>query len=565
MTDIPVVPDVGAYAYHKEHWSSYESLREAFNHEVPAQFNIAAYAVDRWAPDKGRVAIFAGGDTEPDRSFTFWDLQRVTNKLAAYFESKGLTRGDRIGVNLPQKPEAAIAHLAAWKMGAVSVPLSSLFGPDALGYRLADAGTKAVVTDEMSLDAVRAATNDLDTLETVLVVGSPELTAGERKFWAALDGQPPAYETVATDATDDAVILYTSGTTGPPKGVLHAHQSLLGHLAGLYSGYYNLEVKAGDILWTPAEWAWIATVLGTMPTTLYNGLPLVAYHMDGGFDPITAFEIIERYGVTISFMPPTALRLMMQHTEAADAYDLDTIRVLYSGGESLGEDVADWAADVFEGAVVHEVYGQTEANVIVDECTALFPRREDAMGKPCPGRDVKLLDPTQRDPVEVDVGEVGEISVRVEGDPVVFQEYWNQPAKTAETIQAGWLRTGDLARADEDGYLYFVSRKDDVIISAGYRIGPDEIEDTVASHPAVLNAGVIGVPDEARGEIPKAYVELADGYEPSADLAADLQAYVKDRLAKYEYPREIEFIDALPMTVTGKTRRTALRDRDQSA
>lgn len=562
MPEVPTIGDIEAYTFHEREWESYEQLRDSFTHTVPEQFNITRYCVDRWAPDKGRVALFSDGDNVDQQTYTYWQLRTITNALANYFESRGINRGDRIGVNLPQKPEAAMAHLAAWKMGAVSVPLSSLFGPEALSYRLDDAGAKAVVTDEMSIEAIREVKDDLDALETILTVGDVATMNGEVDFWTAQTGVSTSYDTVDTPADANAVILYTSGTTGPPKGVLHAHRSVLGHLSGIYSGYYNLQVHSSDVLWTPAEWAWIATVLGTLSTTLYNGLPLVAYRMAGGFDPITAFEIIENYGVSISFLPPTALRMMMQHTDTARRHNLDSIRVVYSGGESLGEDVADWANEVFAGAAVHEVYGQTEANVIVDECTTLFPRRESSMGKPCPGRTMKLLDPDETAPTEVEPGEVGEISLRVEDDPVVFKEYWNKPAKTAETIQNGWLRTGDLGREDDDGYVYFVSRKDDVIISAGYRIGPDEIEDAIASHPAVLNAGVIGIPDGERGEIPKAFVVLANGEQPTEELARELQSFVKERLAKYEYPREIEFIDELPMTVTGKTRRTALRDRE---
>ncbi len=562
MSEVPTTPNVESYTFHNREWEGYKQVRESFDHEVPGTFNIATYCCDRWAPGPDRVALFADGEDGKSLTYTYEQLRDITNRLANYFESKGLERGDRIGVNLPQKAETAMAHLAAWKMGAVSVPLSSLFGPEALSYRLEDSDAKAIVVDEMNVDVLREVKDDLDGLGTVLTVGDVNRESDETDFWAAQETVSPEYDTVVTDADENAIILYTSGTTGPPKGVLHAHRSLLGHLTGFVNGYCNLEIRESDVVWTPAEWAWIATVLGTMSPTFYHGLPLVANHSPGAFNPLEAFEVIERYNVSVTFMPPSALRMMMEVEDPAQRYELSSMRSIYSGGESLGEDVVDWARTVFEGAVVHEVYGQTEVNMVIEESTKLFPRREGSMGKRCPGREMRLLDPKEKDPVEVDTGEVGEISVRYKGDPVCFKEYWNKPGETDETIRQGWIRTGDLAREDEDGYLYFVSRMDDMIISSGYRIGPDEVEDTTASHPAVLNAGVIGVPDEKRGEIVKAFVELTADHQPDAGLKEEIQNYVKERLAKYEYPREIEFIDELPTTVTGKTRRTALRERE---
>lgn len=561
MTEVPSLPDIEAYTFYQQEWKNYEDLYDAFEHQVPEKFNIATYACSRWANDKGRVALFGDTSDGESQTYTYWQLENITNRLSNYFQKRGIEPGDRIGINMPQKPETAIAHLAAWKIGAVSIPLSSLFGSEALEYRLNDSGAKAVIVDEMNIDALRSIKDDLNALETILTVGNLEREADEEDFWASQEGTSREFDNVETAAEDHAIILYTSGTTGPPKGVLHAHRSLLGHLTGFVDGYCNLEIRDSDVLWTPAEWAWIASVLGTMASTLYHGLPLVAYYSPGPFDPIEAFDVLESYGVTATFMPPTALRMMMQRTKRAREHDLSEVRSIYSGGESLGEDVVEWAEDVFGDAVVHEVYGQTEANMVLEESTKLFDRREGSLGKPIPGREVSLLDRDTGKPT-VSVGEVGEIGVRCEGDPICFKEYWNKPDKTANTLQDGWVRTGDLAKRDEDGYFYFVSRKDDVIISAGYRIGPDEVEDTVASHPAVVNAGVIGVPDDKRGQIPKAFIVLTEEYQPTDDLKSELQSYVKDRLAKYEYPRKIEFIEELPQTVTGKVKRTALRERE---
>jgi acetyl-CoA synthetase len=320
-----------------------------------------------------------------------------------------------------------------------------------------------------------------------------------------------------------------------------------------------MELADEDVFWTPAEWAWIASLFDVVFPALYYGRPLLAYR-GGQFDPERAFELVERYGVTNYFAPPTALR-MMQQVEAPERFDVDSMRTIASGGESLGRSIAEWADDVFAGAAVHEGYGQTEANMLVGDCTAMFESRGGKIGLPGPGHEVAIVDPDTAE-ATVPRGETGEIAVRYEGNPVCFVEYWNQPEKTDAKVRNGWLLTEDLGRMDEDGYVGFVGRKDDVIISAGYRIGPEEVEDSLASHPAVADAAVIGVPDEERGEVPKAFVALAAGHEPSEGLVEALQTHVKDRLAKYEYPREIEFVEEMPTTTTGKVRRADLRERE---
>jgi acetyl-CoA synthetase len=562
---MPSVPDIEAYTFYEEEWESYGQLVESFEHEVPEQFNLATYLCDRWAQDTGKVALFGDGTDSTPRTYTYWQLRNITNRLANYFRQQGIERGDRIGINVPQKPETAMAHLAAWKLGAISIPLSSLFGPDALGYRLQDGGAKACVVDSENIETFREVEDNLDELETVLTVGDVSHEGNEADFWAVQEAVSREFETVETDADETASIIYTSGTTGDPKGTVHAHRLVLGLLPDYIASYCNFDIEDSDVVWSPAAWAWVAGLFSTMATTLYHGRPLVAYNSTGQFDPIETFELIEQYGISVSFIPPTALRMMMQKTDRAADYDLTSVRSIWSGGESLGDDITEWAENVFDGAVVQEVYGQTEAVNIVNEISELYPKREGSLGKPSLGRiDVDLFDPTDRE-TRVGVDEVGEIAVEYEGDPECFKEYWNKPEKTAEVFHDGWLFTNDLAKRDEDGYYYFVGRKDDVIISSGYRIGPKEVEDTLAEHPAVVNVGVIGVPDEVRGEIPKAFVELAGDRDPSDELVAQLKQHAKDQLAKYEYPREIEFVDELPLTVTGKVRRTELQEWDESS
>jgi acetyl-CoA synthetase len=458
----------------------------------------------------------------------------------------------------------------------VSVPLSTLFGPDALGYRLDDAGAVAAVVDASNVENVREARTALDALDTTLTVGDVDDHPDEVGLWDAIDDHSTEFETVDTDAEDDAIVIYTSGTTGDPKGVRHAHRMLLGHLPLFLTTFCNLDLREGDVFWTPAEWAWIASLFDVVFPGLYYGKPVVAYR-GGEFDPEVAFEVVERYGVTNFFGPPTALRMMMR-VDDTDRYALDSVRVVAGGGESLGQSIVDWAADTFDGgerpdgsraspeqrsggAVVHEGYGQTEANMLVGDCTALLEFREGKIGKAGPGHEVAIVDPDTAE-ATVAAGEIGEIALRYEGNPVCFKEYWGKPEKTAAKVQNGWLLTEDLGWLDEDGYLVFESRKDDVIISAGYRIGPTEIEESLAGHAAVADAAVIGVPDDERGEVPKAYVVLAAGAEPTDETRASLRDHVRERLAKYEYPRDIEFVEELPTTSTGKVRRASLRERE---
>jgi len=560
IPDTPEIPKLDAYHLYEHDWEGYEELVGAFEWEVPNEFNVASYICDRWAEaDPDRVALYIKGDSRAKSEYTFGEIQTAANRLANYLEAQGIERGDRVGVNVPQKAEAVIGHVAVWKLGAVSVPLSTLFGTDGLRYRLTDCGASACLVDEATIDVYRSVADDLDDLGTVLTVGDIDPADGETDFWDALEGHSDEFETVTTAAEDDLTIFYTSGTTGDPKGVRHAHRMHLGHLP-LFSAWFNsLELTDDDVYWTPASWTWMGGLGIVVLPAMYYGKPTVGWNEQ--FEGEDVFELVETYGITNFWIPPTALRMMMQNEEAAEGRELSSVRTITSGGESLGQTIVDWVKDTFAGADIHEGYGQTEANMLVGGCEPLGVQRQGKIGKAAPGHEISILDPDTAEPT-VEPGEVGEIAVRYEGNPACFKEYWNKPEKTAGKIKNGWLLTEDLGTADEDGYIEFVSRKDDVIISSGYRIGPEEIEDSLAGHDAVADAGVIGVPDDERGEVAKAYVKLAEGAEPSEELVEALQQYVKDRLAKYEYPRHIEFIDQLPRTATGKIKRTALKDRD---
>ncbi|WP_254525670.1 acyl-CoA synthetase [Natrinema caseinilyticum] len=549
-----------AYHFYERDWDDYDRLLEEFEWEVPETFNMATYVCDRWAEDEGRVALFADDGDGGSETYTFRRVRNTANALANAMRDRGVERGDRIAINMRQRPETVIAHVACWKLGAVSVPLSTLFGTDAVSYRLNDADAVACFVDGTNVETVRDVATDSPSLETVVTVGDVDPEDDEFAFQELIDTHSREFETVRTDAEDDAIIIYTSGTTGDPKGVRHAHRVLLGNLPLVITGFCNMELRDSDIFWTPSEWAWVATLFDVVFPAMFYGRPVVAYSADEQFDPETAMEIIERYDVTVFFGPATALR-MMEQMDDPDRWDVSSIRCLPSGGESLGQSIVEWARDVFDGAAVHEAYGQTEANMLVGDCTALAESREGKIGRRAPGHEIAIVDPGTAEQ-RIETGEVGEIAVRYEGDPVCFKEYWNKPNKTAEKVRNGWLLTEDLGRLDEDGYLEFVSRTDSVIISAGYRIGPVEIEEALANSDAVADAGVIGVPNDERGEVPKAFVVLADGFEASESLEESLQQDVRDRLAKYEYPQQIEFVDELPKTSSGKIRRTSLEERE---
>ncbi|MEF8813819.1 MAG: AMP-binding protein [Halovenus sp.] len=548
-----------AYHFYERSWDSYEALYEAFEWEIPETFNMADYVCDRWATDDERVAVYADGREATRETITFADLAEMTNRLANLLVEQGVEEGDRVGVNVPQKAVTAACHIAAWKIGAVSVPLSVLFGPDALRYRLAHAEATACIVDGTNVETFRQVADDLPLVDTVLTVDCDDVTGAEQPLRKEIANRSPRFDAARTAPADDALIIYTSGTTGDPKGVRHGHRFLLGHLPAFVMTFANLANRSDDVYWMTLEWAWVG-LINLVFCPLFYGRPVVAYE-HGSFDPAEAFAVIDRYNVTTFFTVPSALRMMMQvDTETVSKHDLASVRVVPTGGEEVTPNLIEWAAETFDGAVVHTAYGQTEANIIVGDCAALYEPRRGWMGRAIPGHRVAILD--EESPTVLDPGEVGEISVAYEGDPVCFTDYWRDPEKTATKRDDGWHRMEDLGRRDADGYFSFISRTDDVILSAGYKIGPEEVEAALTAHDAVADAGVIGVAHETRGEVPKAFVVLAEDVDQSDDLRADLVEAVKDDLAKYAYPHEVEFVTDLPRSAIGKIRRTVLRDRE---
>jgi len=533
--------------------SSFEEVLERFRWQVPARYNIAVDVADRQAAAHGdRLALLFLDESRRERRLTFRAIARLANRFANTLVARGLSRGDRVGVLLPQTPETAIAHLAAFKAGLVSVPLFTLFGEEALEFRLGDSGARALVTDTVGLEKVAAIRDRLPALETIFVTGG-RAPAGTLDFDAELDRARDSFAAVDTAADDPAIIIYTSGTTGNPKGALHAHRVLLGHLPGVEMPH-EFFPQPGDLFWTPADWAWIGGIFDVLLPAWHHGVPVLAYRARK-FDPEEAFDLMARHGVRNTFMPPTALKLMRQVSDGG-ARPRPALRTVASGGETLGDELLDWGRASF-GVTINEFYGQTECNLVVGNNAPLFPVKPGSMGRAIPGHHVAIVDESGR---VLPAGEHGHIAIR-RPDPVMFLRYWNDPDATERKFAGDYLLTGDMGRQDAEGYFWFQGRADDVITSAGYRIGPGEIENCLMKHPAVTLAAVIGVPDALRTEIVKAFLVLKPGRNGTPELARDIQDFVKVKLAAHEYPRAIEFVAELPMTTTGKIMRRELRKR----
>ena len=540
---------IGKY-YMLKPGKTYEDVYNAFRWQIPEFYNIGVDICDKWADQGNRLAlIYEDEDGRVDR-YTFRELKNLSNKLANGLQVSNIGIGDPLGILLPQCPETALSHIAAYKVGAVAIPLFTLFGTDALEYRLSNSEARAIVTDAANLPKIMEIWQKLPNLKTVLVTGGKKYE-NVQNFWNLIEKGSPDFQPVYTRADDPALIIYTSGTTGPPKGALHAHRTLLGHLPGVEFPH-NFFPQEDDLFWTPADWAWIGGLIDVLFPSWHHGIPVLA-HRARKFDPEEAFHLIAKHKIRNAFMPPTALKLMRQVPDPKSRHSYN-MRSIGSGGETLGQELLDWGRDVM-GLTINEFYGQTECNLIVGCCADVMEIRPGSMGRAIPGHVVDVID-EQGNPVKA--GTVGEIAVK-RPDPVMFLEYWRNPDATRKKFIGDWLLTGDLAQKDADGYFWFNGRKDDVITSAGYRIGPAEIEDCLMKHPAVAMVAVVGSPDAVRTEIVKAFIVPKPEVTPGPEVAEDIKTFVKTRLAAHEYPREIEFVNELPMTATGKIMRKDLK------
>jgi acetyl-CoA synthetase len=530
--------------------SNYDELYRNFRWDIPPRFNLATACCDRHADGSGRLALIYVDEDGATTRTSFDEIADYSRRFANVLQVDGVVRGDRVGVFLSQSIELPVAHLAAFRSGMISIPLFALFGEDALEFRLSNSDAKAVVTDENGFEKLKKIRNRLPGLANVYVV-TERAPPATKPFWSSIKAASPAFETADTFSDDPALIIYTSGTTGNPKGALHAHRVVLGHLPNVEM-CHDFMPKPGDLMWTPADWAWIGGLINALLAFWYHGVPLVG-HRARKFEPDAAMAMMADHGIRNVFLPPTALKLMRQ---AGVKHSGVKLRSIFTGGESLGGELLDWVRTTF-GIDAHEVFGQTECNLVIGSNSKLFPIRPGAIGKPTPGFDVRIINEKGE---ELPRGTRGIIGVR-QPSPITMIEYWKNPEATRKKYVGEFLLTGDLGVQDQDGYFWYVSREDDVITSAGYRIGPAEIEDTLLKHPAVAMSAVVGIPDPIRTETVKAWIVLRPGFAPSASLAREIQEFVKVQLAAHEYPRHVEFTDSLPMTATGKVLRRELRAR----
>ncbi len=572
------------------------ALHQGLRWQVDDVFNMAEVCSRRWARTQPHaVALVEHRPGQPPRSYTYGQLQRSADALSLALLDLGVRRGDRVAIVMPQRFETAVAYMALLQMGAVAMPLSVLFGPEALTFRLQDSEAVAALADGQSMGTLSDLRSKCPALRYLIGV---DASGGDVDYTAALANQQGRFEALRTRAEEAAVLIYTSGTTGPPKGALIPHQALVGNLTGFvcsqnwfgFDGVHN--DRSDAVFWSPADWAWTGGLMDALLPTLYFGRPIIACAERFGAE--MAFELMQQHGVTHTFLFPTALKAMMKACPQPRMRYRLQLQAIMSAGEAVGDAVYAYCRDCL-GVVVNEMFGQTEINYIVGNCAMQWasppqgqpqpgrpglplgwPARPGSMGKPYPGHRVAVIDEEGRECPPGVPGDVALHRLDVHGhpDPIFFLGYWKNDKATAAKYTGPWCRTGDLARRDEDGYLWYEGRSDDVFKAAGYRIGPGEIENCLVKHPAVANAAVVPKPDRDRGALVKAYVVLSPDYlarrseestraQFDAELTAELQAHVRGLLAPYEYPKEVEFIDQLPMTTTGKVQRRVLRLQEE--
>jgi acetyl-CoA synthetase len=514
---------------------SYEQACAQHRWEVPERYNIAADVCDRHPREQ--LAMIHEHYAGAVREVSWGELQDLANQAAHVLASLGVERGDRLAVVLPPTPETAALFFATWKLGALLLSMSVLYGDDGIRHRIQDSEPRVLVTDAGNAGRFPAG------------LVAQRLVLDERTF----DGVPTRFETLDTAAEDPAQLYYTSGTTGLAKGIVHAHRYLLGH----QEFDYCHDLQPGERFHGMGEWAWAAGICPLLGPWRLGAVQCV-YQREAGFDPHRQLAFLSRHGVTNVFGTPTAIRSMMSIADARTRYP-QRFRIVCSAGEPLNPEAIRWFREQYDVTVL-DYYGLTESYPLCGN----FPFmevREGSMGRPMPGYDVALLDQDER---EVAPGERGEICLRARSNPHYPLGYWRLPKESEETFGGEWFHTKDAARIDDAGYVWYEGRSDDVIISAGYRIGPFEVESACLEHPAVAEAAVVASPDELRGHVVKAFVVLAAGHEPADELAEEIKAFVRGRLSAYAYPRLVEFVDALPKTLTGKIRRVELRERELS-
>ncbi|WP_458209127.1 acyl-CoA synthetase [Haladaptatus sp. NG-SE-30] len=520
---------------------------------APEELNIAHEVCDRHANDREKVALYYAGKNGERQKLTFWELAEQSSRFANLL-SDLVTSGDRVFSYMPRIPEHYVALVGTLKAGGVWGGVNERFGPDGIAYRLDDCDAKVVITTPSNRDTIATALDDAPSVEHVIVVSDDGtgIRQGDISYHAAMADASRGYETAKTGGEDDALLYYTSGTTGLAKGVLHKHRWVAGVAA---TQRFAVDLQPGDLYWSTGDLGWLTGPINTLGAWFW-GASLFTY--EGEFDPETWAGLLDEFPINVLFSVPTAYRMLRENESVLEDASLD-LRHALSIGEPLSAGVVEWGEETL-GVTIHDTYGQTETGNMIINNYPTMEVRPGSMGKPLPGIEAAVVDPQTGEPLEP--GETGEIAQR--GDyPCFFAEYWNKPEKTEDCFVNDWYLSGDLGHLDEDGYFWFEGRADDVIISAGYRIGPFEVESSLGEHPAVAEAAVVPKSHAERGNIVKAYIVPSERADPSPDLAEDIKRHVKEELSAHEYPREVEFVDELPKTVTGKIRRTELRDETE--
>ena len=535
---------------------TYQHIYNNFKWNIPDNYNIGYDICEKWAnktPNKPAIIdLRSSGKTN---STSFRTLNQKANKVSNFLKCFGIKKGDRVGILLPQSLECIVSHIAVFKLGGISVPLFLLFGPDALEYRISDANIKVLITDYSGAKKIREINRDVQNGLTIFTIegSNQKLDSLSMNLSDLKQSTDFIYEKTKPD--EPALLLYTSGTTGPPKGVLHAHRVLLGHLPAfdffldLFSSYKN---EINNLLWTPADWAWIGGLVNILFSSLHHGVPVLAYRFEK-FNPAKAIQLMSNFKVTGSFLPPTALKMLRTDFPKGTSKKL-YLKSVASGGEPLGTELLDWGKKTL-GVNINEIYGQTECNLVLSSCSKIMKPRPGIAGQAVPGNIVSIINQNGK---ECKKGELGAIAIK-RGSPQMFLKYWNNPQATKEKFFKDWLITGDKGVIEKDGWIKFIARDDDIITSAGYRIGPGPIEDCLMKHPSISMAAVIGKDDPLRTQIIKAFIVLNKGFKESDNLKLDIQSFVKKKLSAHEYPREVEVVKKLPVTSTGKILRRNLR------
>ena len=522
------------------------------------EVNLAHLAIDRHASShlKDKVALFWEGKNGESETYTFDELRTLTNKFANVLADLGVRKGDRVFTFAERLPELYVAVFGALKLGAIIGPLFADFGPDPVRDRLQDSGAKILVTTPALKERIDPILPQLPDLKHLIIVdrndGKQEPLVGT-SYHEVMKRASPEFVGIRTKAEDYSVMHYTSGTTGKPKGAVHAHKAAIQHYA---TGKWVLDFHENDVYWCTADPGWVTGTSYGMFAPWTNGMSQVVF--EGGFWATAWYSMIEKYKVTVWYTAPTALRMLMKAgADVAKRHDLSSLRHICSVGEPLNPEVVVWGLDVF-GQAIHDNWWQTETGAILIANYPFMPVRPGSMGRPIPGVTAGILDD---DYAEVPTGEEGHLAIRP-GWPSMFRTFWNNRELYDSHFKGGWYLTGDRARRDVDGYFWFIGRADDVINSAGHLVGPFEVESTLIEHPAVAEAGVIGKPDPIAMEVVKAFVSLKPGYKPTPQLRRDLIKFARRKLASAAAPRDIEFIPSLPKTRSGKIMRRLLKAKE---